>query len=752
LVAGAAVVSAILFYRKHAQNILNENGFIAVGAAEVETGKHYTREHKDVISAEKHHLAKDAAFWALAISGGGIRSASFGLGVMQALVAESLLKKIDYLSTVSGGGYIGSALTWFLKKGHPDGTPAGTESENFPLGQIGAAGRLKGRGRNMVLDFIWLHGNYLAPGNGLGTLSLFGIMLRSMLLSLAVYLGVFTTGMWLLQKGGLFEPFSVDQFLGVSWTGGLRVSAFIWAAILTLGLLLVVSLFFSLRTVRFGAGRISRYRQLIKGQRFLGSGWQIILLTLLAGSVPHACNLLGNVWQQITAAGVSGVLGALSGFSQYHKAQDPAARGGRMSTLRIVIGAALLVYGLFVGAYVAALHVATVTGLLIVAGLTAILAFVVNLNYAGFHRMYRDRLMETFMPNPECVRQNRWGPATEADSELIENVCQGTHARPYHLVNTNVVLVDSPTSKFRGRGGDSFLISPLYCGSDATGWRATPHYMKTADFIKVCPSRGMTLATAMAISGAAVNPDAGVAGKGAMRNKIVSMLMGLLNLRLGYWAPNPRPHLRAWLPPNYIVPGLTSDILGSGLREDKPGVQLTDGGHFENLGLYELIRRKVRLIIASDAGADPGFQFGDLANAVERVRVDFGAKIRFKSNTSLDDILPGSAADSHLEQKYQLAKRGFAIADITYHDDTTGTLLYLKSTLTPELPADLYGYKSANPSYPDQSTGDQFFDEDQFEAYRELGYQLTKNMLAADVVKQALDDIPQNAKTKVEAV
>jgi hypothetical protein len=75
-----------------------------------------------------------------------------------------------------------------------------------------------------------------------------------------------------------------------------------------------------------------------------------------------------------------------------------------------------------------------------------------------------------------------------------------------------------------------------------------------------------------------------------------------------------------------------------------------------------------------------------------------------------------------------LAARGFAIARIRYADDPrdapSGVLIYFKSTLTPELSADLYGYKRANPAFPHESTGDQFFDELQFEAYRELGYHL----------------------------
>ena len=179
-------------------------------------------------------------------------------------------------------------------------------------------------------------------------------------------------------------------------------------------------------------------------------------------------------------------------------------------------------------------------------------------------------------------------------------------------------------------------------------------------------------------------------------------------------------------------------------------IELTDGGHFENLALYELIRRRARVIIVSDGGADPKFRFEDLGNATERVRVDFGAKISFDDpEYDLRSLLPRSADEESVlhKRKYKLAKRGFAIGTIRYADNkdqaakgdlvnpkptplTEGTLIYFKTTMIPGLPTDIYSYKSANPSFPDQSTADQFFDETQFEAYRELGYQIGKRMLA----------------------
>jgi hypothetical protein len=206
-----------------------------------------------------------------------------------------------------------------------------------------------------------------------------------------------------------------------------------------------------------------------------------------------------------------------------------------------------------------------------------------------------------------------------------------------------------------------------------------------------------------------------------------------LSLRLGYWAPHPKHGRLGKRPriPNFIDPGLRGGVLTGGLHEDAPLIELTDGGHFENLAAYELIRRRVRTIFICDAGEDRHYAFDDLANLIERVRVDFGAKLSFDiRGLGLDKLEPGSAESNQGAplSNDTLAAHGFAIGQIRYRDDPrdapSGTLIYFKATLIPKLSVDLYGYKNANPDFPNQSTVDQFFDEDQFEAYRELGYHL----------------------------
>jgi len=188
-----------------------------------------------------------------------------------------------------------------------------------------------------------------------------------------------------------------------------------------------------------------------------------------------------------------------------------------------------------------------------------------------------------------------------------------------------MVLVASQHPRYRPRGGDNFIFSPLFCGGRATGWAPTDRSREN----------GFTLATAMAISGAAVNPNAGPGGMGITRQPVLSVLMGLLNLRLGYWARNPKIALQTgnakpgtrWMRPNLLHPGLFESFGRFNLNEYERHLLLTDGGHFENLGFYELVRRRLKLIVVCDATADPEFKFGDLANAIQKVRADFGALI-----------------------------------------------------------------------------------------------------------------------------
>lgn len=773
--------------------------------------------------------------YGLALSGGGIRSASFAMGILQALNAEGALRKIDYLSTVSGGGYAGSALTWFLHRIDPGG---------FPFGQKGSGAVSHGR-ENDILGFVRQHGDYLRPGKGLDSISLLAVLMRTSFLSLLVYFPLLCVLMSLFHAWELFEPLKNVEWLKLidTWLKGIPVlkhlagmgfnalllvaaavfvgalliakafqhatrldgdavpceeppvkkrsakqflyvfvffticsmatvniflspekgrlwdeNFFLWFALLLMGGFLMMSCIYSLMTIV--STIVSTYFRKVEAlrsylfrlsfQRSMGLVLLLAIVALVIGLMPDIDGMFKKELAALAVAGPSAMLGIAGAFFRFLKEQKSrTGKEGLIQKAMVPVAFVLMCYGFLQLAFMVSEWATVVRpdGSLdiehygVILGLGAaslIMGFVVNLNYVSIHRMYRDRLAETFLPDKDTVSFERcndmqeWRPATEANTARLSKMCDADDHGPYHLINTNIVLVDSGKPVYRGRGGDSFLLSPKFCGSGATKW------CRTEDFM----SDRMTLATAMAISGAAVNPHTGVAGKGPTRSRTASFIMTMLNLSLGFWAVNPSSRW-PFMVPNYFFPGLKS-LLGFGYDESDVLIQLTDGGHFDNTGLYELIRRRAKVIIISDGSADEECNFEDLANAVERARVDFGVHIKFsRSETDLSHMLHDPKSKDEFSRKYKLAERGFAIGTIKYPATATerafmGNILYVKTILTKGLTADIYGYKSAHPSFPDQPTSDQFFDEAQFEAYRELGYQLGMQMLLYDAAHDQL--------------
>ncbi|MEO6656538.1 MAG: hypothetical protein ABIO36_10695 [Pyrinomonadaceae bacterium] len=161
--------------------------------------------------------------------------------------------------------------------------------------------------------------------------------------------------------------------------------------------------------------------------------------------------------------------------------------------------------------------------------------------------------------------------------------------------------------------------------------------------------------------------------------------------------------------------------------KDKRFLNVTDGGHFENLAIYEMVRRRCQFIVVSDGAADESFKFSEISNAVEKCRVDLGVEIKFRGPINIP-----SRSASKQERK---TGRRYAIADIIYPaaGDTErrkGLLVYLRPTILGDEPINIKHYADSNPKFPHQSTGDQFFDEKQFEAYRELGFLTFERILA----------------------
>ncbi len=758
---------------------------------------------EELIHREKDYfkdqgVSTDKNIVGLAISGGGIRSAIFSLGVMQRLARKNWMEKIDYLSTVSGGGYIGSSLTWFLHQASlnkDDNVHFGVTSDDFPfgthcLGKVNPDTDKKEKGGDLdkakVLQSLRQNGEYLAPGNGITMLSLLGIFLRGIFLSIVVYFPLLVLFFLVLYAAYIVRPININDdetliayltridFPG--WGSSIPINFSFVSVIGLICFSIAASVAYAVYTYFSSPGSKKRYMFRRFYEKSAGRIIISIIVLVALGILPllhdffESEGALGRIEATLIGS-ASIVLGFITTIATYLKSgsiknrkDSVRQRSKKKHTLTLLTGIAsfLLIYGILFLSYSFSYEIMVPSveregySLIVFYVVWIIVSLIVgryvNLNYVSVHRYYRDRLMETFMPNiDEVIKNGRHDidGATDADSLRLSEIEQAKNNSPYHIINSNIVLVESPNKKYRGRGGDNFILSPLFCGSEATGWMKTDQYMNNE----------MTLATAMAISGAAANPDTGVGGEGPTRNRALSLLMSLLNIRLGYWAPHPNPEIHPQdksnkgvsglkdinplhgFRPNFFHPMLTSTMFGNfikkiidlfhgrkkkgsylGKTENSHFIELTDGGHFENLGLYELIRRKLKIIIVCDGGADSDFEFSDLANAIEKILIDFGVTIAL----DISPLIPARKIDRNIGLR--CAERGYVIGDIFYPDNSIGKLIYIKTTFTKGVYADLICYKKKNPLFPDQSTSDQFFDEKQFEAYRGLGHFIAKQL------------------------
>jgi hypothetical protein len=289
---------------------------------------------------------------------------------------------------------------------------------------------------------------------------------------------------------------------------------------------------------------------------------------------------------------------------------------------------------------------------------------------------------------------------------------------PYPIINANAILINDLHQKYASRGGDNFIISPLFVGSTATGWQSTADY--------VAKNGPLTLPSSVAASGAAASASAGYIGTGITRNRLVSAVMSLLSIRLGLWVGNPfhKERRKVLRIPTFLNPGLVSGIFQQAHTHDSGYIELTDGGHFENLALYELVRRRLKVILIVDAEADPKISLASLVSATRRIEEDFGATLEFEDGMGPTQLMMyppkrGYPAD------VRYATAPFMLGKLTYRHEKEkeGHLIYIKSTLIEQMDFTTAGYLASNPDFPHQSTVDQFFDSAQFDAYRCLGYE-----------------------------
>jgi hypothetical protein len=312
-------------------------------------------------------------------------------------------------------------------------------------------------------------------------------------------------------------------------------------------------------------------------------------------------------------------------------------------------------------------------------------------------------------------------------------------APPYklmHVVNTTLNLVGGDNLAWQQRKAEPFSVSPLHAGCFRVGYRNSRDYGGRS-------SNGISLGTAATASGAAASSNMGY----YTTSPLISLLLTFFNVRLGLWLGNPGAHGQETYylgAPTLSFKPVLSEAFG--LTDDtNPYVYLTDGGHFENLAFYEMVLRRCRFIVVSDAAADAEFRFGDLGNAVRKIRIDLGVPIDFW--------------DVNIHRKAPPAAEGrgvyWALARIRYTwvdkdpEARDGVLLYVKPTVYGDEPRDVLEYKESFPDFPHQSTADQFFDEPQFESYRVLGSHVMDRICGdkpadlemSDLVCKALEEL-----------
>jgi hypothetical protein len=739
-------------------------------------------------------------------SGGGIRSASFCLGVLQGLESRHTLKQMDYLSTVSGGGYIGTTLTIGM-----------SSHGEFPFGRLDQESRETPEVRHLRDNSRYLLQNGLPS-----VITAIVIYLRGIMMNVLVMLPILLcVAAFLLLLNPDTKELVTNRFLGLDLTGRLGQTRLPFTVLILVALIPLLILY----AVWVSLSRIKPIESRQKGAKVAGV---ILMLAVLAVLIEvHAAllrlafeaqNLIkspsvadpgtgkfvefifNNAKALYASPLVLLVLPFLKGLISKATTSASATWGDliRKVASRVVLLVAAAIVPLLL--WLAMMQLAYWgTGISecpgIGAGLdcdrkdimragwphaptflqwyfektafcrgafssfaiaaVALFLFwpVLSVNANSLHQLYRDRLGQAFL-----IKRKKNGTVKDeidyADDFKLSKI--DTRLAPYHLINTALNVPGSKFANRRGRNADFFAFSQRYIGSEATGWVDTPAAEVTVD--------GLNIGTAMAISGAAAAPNMGMASI-----RPLSPTIALLNVRLGRWIRHPFdifnrnakletakekrqpaqtskeeegerqfwriPRPRHLLYEAFSKTGVSVEELDGKAMTRRGGfVFLTDGGHIDNLGVYELLRRRCKLIIAIDGEADPDFDSGSLVQVERFARIDMNVIVKL----NWEPIGIRTQAVTNEIKNGQLKEQPgphVALGSISYPPLTPGgerekgVLIYIKASLSGDESDYVIAYKKANPQFPHETTLDQLFSEEQFEAYRALGEHIARRFL-----------------------
>jgi hypothetical protein len=725
----------------------------------------------------------DLGLTGIALSGGGIRSATFSLGVLQAISAAGILPRIHYLSTVSGGGYIGTAMTVGMS------TSGGT----FPFSETGGD-----IGETPETRHLRDNSRYLIPYGLPSVISAFVIYLRGiamnvlvvvpfiLLLSAALIfwkpdtLSLTSNWGWVaclphaLQAPAMPASFVgtvvialllVVYAIGVSifpiqplWIRRLiaQTAAYIFAAYVIVVVFelhfLLLKLYFQYKGATAGTdqasgvpGIIERIKQIVSFLTPAVVATLPFIRTLSEKAISEKSNpgftdgivrWASRILLLVVAAIVPLLLWLLTMQFTYWGIADPGCQNQAIAfadcTTSIVLPWAHApdwLAGVFARAaalpFGASAFRVPIVYLLASAALMAVWPFL-NVNANSLHQLYRDRMGSAFL-----VQKDPNNPAAVLPADNFKLTDIKPKTAPYHLINTALNVPGSSFANKRGRNADFFVFSHRYIGSEATGYIATDAAEKVTD--------GLNIGTAMAVSGAAAAPNMGTASL-----RPLSPTIAFFNVRLGRWLRHPlgivklsgsSGLVRWWRGkpgPFYL---LREAFSKSGAHVTDPVTErpassgfvfLTDGGHIENLGIYELLRRRCAVIIAVDAEADPDYTAGSLVQLERFAQIDLGTRIIMdwkeigersrRVTKNLAKLINAPSAGPHV-----------ALGRIDYPPAAAGgnreqgVLIYIKASLSGDENDYVLAYKAAHPRFPQESTMEQLFTEEQVEVYRSLG-------------------------------
>ncbi|MFZ1203188.1 MAG: patatin-like phospholipase family protein [Candidatus Acidiferrales bacterium] len=414
---------------------------------------------------------------------------------------------------------------------------------------------------------------------------------------------------------------------------------------------------------------------------------------------------------------------------------------------------------------------------LVVAIVCLFLAWRVDLNEFSMNLFYRNRLVRCYLGASRKPRNPNPFTGFDPSDDLVFSSFQSAHnySGPFPIVNTTLNLVKGQNLAWQERKSESFVITPLHCGFDT--WlerldldaesrqideekgRETIRKYGFRPAEGYAYPKGFRTGAAVSISGAAASPNMGYHSSASL-----AFLMTFFNVRLGFWAGNPRRDATWTKPgPHFGLFQLLDELFG--LTDDEAKyVYLSDGGHFENLGLYELIKRRCKFIIVCDADADGSYAFGDLGNAIRKCREDIGVEITLATGNLTPKKAPAEsngaangdskgASSANADFRDRFSQWHCAIGRIRYdlvdRGAAEGILIYLKTSLTGDEPADVLNYHREHPAFPHETTANQWFSESQFESYRRLGQHVVEDLFDGITLKNRhISDIFNDLKTK----